>query len=329
MGERAKTISLGRGQEGKACSLIELGQNKGYWVLLQNCHLALSWMPALERIVEKMPDLQMHPDFRLWLTSNPSPKFPVSTLQNSVKMTLEPPTGIRQNMLRTYAVIDNRELNDCNKPREFKKLLFGFALFHAIVQDRRKFGPIGWNIFYPFTFEDFTVCKTQLKLFVNQYDEMPYEVLCSLGAEINYGGRVTDDKDVRLINSILERFIQPGILNDDFAFSDSGKYRSIPAGDYNDYITYLKQLPQVPEPEAFGLHENAEITTNQNEARIILENVLSIQPRASGAGGSSREDQINEMAKEIQNQTPPPFDVEAVSARYPTDYNESMNTVLT
>lgn len=51
-------------------------------------------------------------------------------------------------------------------------------------------------------------------------------------------------------------------MNDDFGFSESGKYRSIPAGDYNDYITYLKQLPQVPEPEAFGLHENAEITTN-------------------------------------------------------------------
>lgn len=48
-------------------------------------------------------------------------------------MTLEPPTGIRQNMLRTYAVFDNKELNDCSKPKEFKKLLFGFALFHAVV----------------------------------------------------------------------------------------------------------------------------------------------------------------------------------------------------
>lgn len=69
---------------------------------------------------------------------------------------------------------------------------------------------------------------------------MPYDVLTYLGASINYGGRVTDDKDVRLIQSILSRFIQPGIMNDDFAFSESGKYRSIPAGDYNDYITYLK-----------------------------------------------------------------------------------------
>jgi len=74
-------------------------------------------------------------------------------------MTLEPPTGLRSNLMRTYTAIDDRELIDCGKPNEFKKLLFGFSLFHAIVQDRRKFGPIGWNIAYEFTNEDLAVCK--------------------------------------------------------------------------------------------------------------------------------------------------------------------------
>jgi dynein heavy chain len=63
----------------------------------------------------------------------PSESFPVSTLQNSVKMTLEPPQGLRSNLLRTYDLLDNKVLNDCNKPREYKKLLLGFAFFHAIV----------------------------------------------------------------------------------------------------------------------------------------------------------------------------------------------------
>ena len=82
-------------------------------------------------------------------------------------------------------------------------LLFGFALFHAIAQDRRKFGPIGWNIAYAFTKEDFDVCQKQLKLFLDEYDAIPYKVLNFLGSEINYGGRVTDDKDVRLIKCML------------------------------------------------------------------------------------------------------------------------------
>lgn len=103
-------------------------------------------------------------------------------------------------------------LNDSRKPDEFKKLIFAFAFFHAIVQDRRKFGAIGWNIAYAFTFEDFDVCRRQLRIFTDMYDEIPWQVLNILGAEVNYGGRVTDDKDVRLIKAIIERFVNPGCL---------------------------------------------------------------------------------------------------------------------
>ena len=89
----------------------------------------------------------------------PSGAFPVSVLQTSIKMTMEPPTGLKSNLLRTYANLDNRTLNDCKKPEQYKKLLFAFSFFHAIVQDRRKFGPIGWNIPYAFMYEDFLICR--------------------------------------------------------------------------------------------------------------------------------------------------------------------------
>jgi len=74
-------------------------------------------------------------------------------------MTLEPPKGLRNNLLRTYTNLMDKELNDCKKPEIFKKLLFSLCLFHAIILDRRKFGPIRWNINYDFTLEDLNVTK--------------------------------------------------------------------------------------------------------------------------------------------------------------------------
>lgn len=235
-------------------------------------------------------------------------------------------------MLQNYENFDNRSLNDCVYPTQYKKLLFALAFFHAIIQDRRKFGPIGWNIRYEFTNEDAVVCQRQLKIFLDEAANekaIPFKVLQFLGAEINYGGRVTDDKDVRLIINIIKRYVNEGVVEDDYKLSESGKYVSIKAGSVEDYTEYIEKFDLNPHPEAFGLHENAEITTNQNETRVILENVLSIQPRQSNSGGKTREDVISEISQSIEEKTPPPFDIEEVQEKYPTDYNESMNTVLT
>jgi len=105
------------------------------------------------------------------------------------------------------------------------------------------------------------VTRRQLKIFIEEYELVPFKVLNYVGAEINYGGRVTDDKDVRLIKCILSRFINPGILETDYKFSKSGIYRSIEPGEKEDYLDYIRDLPLNPQPEAFGLHNNAEITT--------------------------------------------------------------------
>lgn len=56
------------------------------------------------------------------------------------------------------------------------------------------------------------VSRRQLKIFIEDYEEVPYKVLNKIGAEINYGGRVTDDKDVRLINTILKTYMCPEML---------------------------------------------------------------------------------------------------------------------
>ena len=148
--ERLRSTSLGQGQGPIAEQLIVDGRRTGDWVLLQNCHLAVSWMPELERLVEELgadTGSRVHPDFRLWLTSFPNPTFPVPVLQNAVKMTYEPPKGLKANLLSTWRTIDEASFERCPQcTPTYRKLLFGLTALHALLQERRKFGPLGFNI---------------------------------------------------------------------------------------------------------------------------------------------------------------------------------------
>merc|ERR1719215_2262031 len=105
----------------------------------------------------------------------PSNDFPVSILQNGMKQTVEPPKGLKFNLLQAFYGLDAEWFEEAgtghaNNPKQcvqaFRKMLFGLFFFHASIQERCQFGPLGWNIKYQFSEQDRSISQNQLKIFL-------------------------------------------------------------------------------------------------------------------------------------------------------------------
>jgi len=308
MSKRFHAISLGQGQGPIATQLITEASGRGDWVVLQNCHLAKSWMPKLEKIVEGFPTApDMHPDFRLWLSSGPASYFPVPVLQSSVKMTFEPPKGLRANLKGTWASISQETLDKCAKPHEWRRLLFGLTFFHASVQERRKFGPLGWNIRYDFNNTDLEVSIETLRMFLDEQEVIPWEALEYVTGHINYGGRVTDDWDRRNLICMLRRFYLPAQLDDGYMYAaDTDVYFCPADGDLDVYTKFVNGLPTTETVGLFGLHANAKISYEKQESDLVVTTVMSIQPRLGGGGGDGAgpEQIVQELSAKLSEEVP-------------------------
>ena len=88
----------------------------------------------------------------------------------------------------------------------FKKLLFGLIFCHGFLLERRRFGPIGWNVAYSFDDGDLRISARQVHSYLKESkSDVPFLALAYSIGECNYGGRVTDDKDRRLVQTLMRK----------------------------------------------------------------------------------------------------------------------------
>ncbi|KAG7214621.1 hypothetical protein INR49_010513 [Caranx melampygus] len=293
-------VSLGQGQEAVAEVAMEKAAKEGHWVILQNIHLVGRWLGSLEKLLERCCE-DSHPDYRVFMSAQPAPTrqehiIPQGILENAIKITNEPPTGMHANL---HAALDNFDqdiLDQCSREQEFKTILFSLCYFHACVAERRKFGPQGWNRKYPFNTGDLTISVNVLYNYLEANAQVPWEDLRYLFGEIMYGGHITDDWDRRLCRTYLEEYMQPN-------------------QGYHDFIDEM--LPH-ESPVHYGLHPNAEIefltVTSDNLFHTLLE--LQSPDAVMGEGVSQTlEEKVKTILDEVLEKLPEEYNMSDITSK--------------
>ncbi|GAB9467560.1 hypothetical protein Gpo141_00004900 [Globisporangium polare] len=359
-------IALGQGQESIAMKTLQLSVENGHWVILNNVHLMPKWLLELDKWLEQLAKASktasyaslnlnvvqltgggggseapsgrsrsivagsggLHPSFRLFITSDPAPGIPIGLLERSIKLTNEPPTGLKANVKRAFCCFNKAQVDEL-EPRT-RCILFVMCYFHSLMLERKKFGAQGFNMMYPFAASDLIASCTVLKNYMeNAPARVPWQDLRYLFGEIMYGGHIVNELDRLVCGTYLSYFLRDELLEelsmvpygDDASLGGGGGSGSGGGGSsepgtsgdagegsggggmhqrreflapklsagFDRMLEHIENTLQNDTPTAFGLHPNAEVAFRTEHGEKLVKTILTLTRSDSSGGKGAKE----------------------------------------
>ena len=309
-------VSMGEEQEIIAKKHIDDAMRDGFWVILNNCHLSLEFMAEMEEILNPKGK-EIHEVFRLWITCEPNKGFPLGLLQMAIKVTTEPPKGIAAGMARTYNTIVTQDFLEKVEPYEkWRNVVFAVCFMHSIVQERRKFGPLGFCIPYEFNTADLEASLTFIENHMtNAFNNgliISWRAIRFMVCDVQYGGRITDDLDREMFGTYGELWLTDRIFSEkDYNFNSLSDFPyTIPDfAEIQKYHEYINTFPEKDSPVIFGLNPTADMTFRLAESQSMLNTLIDTMPKEGGGGsGRTKEDEVRDkLEQELIKQLPENF----------------------
>ena len=290
------------------CSSIAMGSNEGVdsaeksigdaassgaWVMIKNVHLAPTWLQSLEK---RLNSLKPHPNFRLFLSMETSPKIPINLLRASRVLMYEQPAGIRANIRDSLSSITVRA---AKPPVEKARLYLLLSFLHGVIQERLRYVPVmGWRSFWEFNDSDFECAAFIIDTWIDKLAQgrsnvaplkIPWELIRKLITE-TYGGKIDNDQDWLQLQSLVAKVMVPAAFEDDHKLVEplpydkqdalSGKQDgglTVPSGTtVKDFIAWVDALPEREPPTYLGLPADAEKVLLVGHAREVLKDVRKV-----------------------------------------------------
>ncbi|KAF7784539.1 hypothetical protein Agabi119p4_704 [Agaricus bisporus var. burnettii] len=265
---RSTSVAMGS-QEGftLADQAIAAASRQGTWVLLKNVHLSPAWLGQLEK---KLQTLNPHRNFRLFLTMEANPSIPVNILRQSRLIMNEPPPGIKANLLDSLGTITSSKLSQ--GPAEKARLYFLLAWFHAVVQERLRYVPLGWSKSYDFNDSDMSSAFNTIDVWLNMAARgktnvdpaiIPWDALRTLIKQSVYGGRVDSEFDQKILDAFVDGLFTPMAYNVDFdlipTMVGQQQLLGVPDGTKMEhFLSWVQALPDREPPSWLSLPPTAE-----------------------------------------------------------------------
>jgi dynein heavy chain len=273
-------------------------------------------MPGFLLELEKRMDMYAaegsNPAFRLFLSSDPSNAIPIGLLEKCIKLTNEPPEGLKQNMQRAFTFFKKEEIED--KDPKIKTILFALCYFHSVMLERRKFGPKGWNMRYPFSIGDLRDSAIVLNNYMEtnaSSGKIPWDDLKYIFGDIMYGGHIVDDWDRIFCGAYLDHLMCDTLVEDDesellpYVDGKGVSFRCPGPLSYEKYLEHIETECPPETPLTFGMDPNAEIDFRTQQCKELFALLQEIQPRdgsSGGEGGTSLQEIIQAFMSRVDDE---------------------------
>ncbi|KAJ9435220.1 Dynein heavy chain, partial [Diplonema papillatum] len=229
--------------------------------------------------------------FRIFLTSEISPKLPANLLVRSHVLVFEPSNGIQPSLLRSLEKHKSKVATSggAKGPRELPRLHFIASWIHAVIIERLRYSPLGWAKKYEFSEGDFIRTVDTMDQWVAKVSDgrdnvspkdLPWKAMFTLLGESVYGGRIDNEFDQHLVRSFLSQFLSPEVYSRNFPLTpkrEGEEALTISTGfEPADFEEWIMNMPSNQTPVWLGLPGESQKMIQQQQGEQMLADLVKI-----------------------------------------------------